>query len=100
MPRKLLVCGGGRLNRAIMAGLAQALPGVEVQPVEGVGWRGDVLEAEAFGFLAVRSVKGLPLSVPTTTGVPEPMPGGMLYAAPVRAVEFNRAPIFSGVTGV
>ncbi len=99
-PKTLLVCGGGRLNRAIMAGLATALPGVQVQPVEGVGWRGDVLEAEAFGFLAVRSVKGLPLSVPTTTGVPEPMPGGVLYAAPGRTMEFNRAPIFSGVIGV
>jgi anhydro-N-acetylmuramic acid kinase len=80
------------------------LPGVQVQPVEGVGWRGDALEAEAFAFLAVRSVKGLPLSVPTTTGVPEPMPGGVLYAAPGRTpgrtVEFNRAPIFNGAIGV
>ncbi len=99
-PKTLLVCGGGRLNRAIMAGLAAALPGVQVQPVEGVGWRGDVLEAEAFGFLAVRSVKGLPLSVPTTTGVPEPMHGGVLYAAPGRTMAFNRAAIFNAAIGV
>jgi anhydro-N-acetylmuramic acid kinase len=79
VPRSLLVCGGGRLNRAIMAGLAQALPGVEVAPVESVGWRGDALEAEAFGYLAVRSLKGLPLSLPATTGAPRPMPGGVYY---------------------
>jgi anhydro-N-acetylmuramic acid kinase len=81
-PRRVLVCGGGRLNRALMAGLAGALPGVEVAPVEAVGWRGDALEAEAFGYLAVRSLKGLPLSLPSTTGVPHPMPGGVLAPLP------------------
>lgn len=81
-PRKLLVCGGGRLNRALMAGLTASLPGVEVAPVEAVGWRGDALEAEAFGYLAVRSLKGLPLSLPTTTGAPSPMTGGVYH--PVR----------------
>jgi len=84
-PKQLLVCGGGRLNRGIMAGLAAALPGTEVAPVEKVGWRGDALEAEAFGYLAVRSLKGLPLSLPTTTGVPQPMPGGIYTPAPGRA---------------
>jgi anhydro-N-acetylmuramic acid kinase len=44
-----------------------------------MGWRGDHLEAEAFAFLAARSVRGLPLSIPSTTGVPEPMLGGALY---------------------
>ncbi len=84
-PARLLVCGGGRLNRGIMAKLAEALPGVEVAPVEAVGWRGDALEAEAFAYLAVRSIKGLPLSLPTTTGVPEPLTGGIFVPAPNRA---------------
>jgi anhydro-N-acetylmuramic acid kinase len=83
-PKRLLVCGGGRLNRAIMAGLAAALSDTEVAPVEKVGWRGDSLEAEAFGYLAVRSLKGLPLSLPSTTGVPQPMPGGEYTPAPGR----------------
>jgi anhydro-N-acetylmuramic acid kinase len=83
-PKQLLVCGGGRLNRGIMAGLAAALPDTEVVPVEKVGWRGDALEAEAFGYLAVRSLKGLPLSLPSTTGVPQPMPGGEYTPAPGR----------------
>jgi anhydro-N-acetylmuramic acid kinase len=83
-PRQLLVCGGGRLNRGIMEGLRAALPETEVAPVEAVGWRGDALEAEAFGYLAVRSLKGLPLSLPSTTGVPQPMPGGAYAPAPGR----------------
>jgi anhydro-N-acetylmuramic acid kinase len=61
-----------------MRGLRDRL-GVAVEPVETVGWDGDFLEAQAFGYLAGRSVQGLPLSLPTTTGVPRPMPGGELY---------------------
>jgi anhydro-N-acetylmuramic acid kinase len=79
-PKRLLVCGGGRLNRGLMAGLAAAMPGITVAPVEAVKWRGDALEAEAFGYLAVRSLRGLPLSLPSTTGVPNPMTGGVTYA--------------------
>ncbi len=76
-----LVCGGGRRNPAMMAALADAL-GVPVEPVEAVGWRGDFLEAEAFAFLAARHLRGLPLSVPTTTGVPIPLTGGRLALKP------------------
>jgi anhydro-N-acetylmuramic acid kinase len=55
--------------------------GVPVDPVESVGWDGDFLEAQCFAYLAVRSARGLPLSLPTTTGVPKPMPGGELHRA-------------------
>ncbi len=78
-PLRVLVCGGGRKNSAIMAGLAAAFP-VPVEPVEAVGWDGDALEAQCFGFLAIRSLYGLPLSLPGTTGVPQPMPGGRLIS--------------------
>jgi anhydro-N-acetylmuramic acid kinase len=74
-PKSWLVTGGGRLNRAIMDGLAERLA-VPVNPVETVGWKGDSLEAECFAYLAIRSSRGLPLSLPTTTGVPRPLPGG------------------------
>lgn len=74
-PQRWLVCGGGRHNASIIAALRTALS-VPVDPVEAVGWDGDALEAQAFGFLAVRSLHGLPLSLPGTTGVPRPMPGG------------------------
>jgi anhydro-N-acetylmuramic acid kinase len=58
-----------------MAALAQRLR-APVDPVEAVGWNGDVLEAQCFGFLAVRSAAGLPISYPKTTGAPRPMTGG------------------------
>jgi anhydro-N-acetylmuramic acid kinase len=47
-----------------------------------VGWDGDALEAQCFGFLAARAVAGLPLSFPGTTGVPAPMPGGRCVPVP------------------
>jgi anhydro-N-acetylmuramic acid kinase len=77
-PREWLVCGGGRRNPALMAALARLLP-APVHPVEAAGWDGDALEAQAFAYLAVRSVLELPLSLPTTTGVPRPMRGGRLF---------------------
>ena len=83
-PRRWLVTGGGRHNATLMNGLRQAL-GVPVDPVEAVGWDGDALEAQAFAFLAVRSLDGLPLSLPTTTGVPRPMTGGVLHRPLSRA---------------
>ena len=78
-PRRWLIAGGGRHNAALMVALGIALG--QVDPVEAVGWDGDALEAQAFAFLAVRSVRGLPLSLPGTTGVPSPMPGGLLHLA-------------------
>lgn len=79
-PQHWLVTGGGRRNAHFMTRLRERL-GVQVDPVEAVGWDGDFLEAQAFGYLAVRSAQGLPLSLPTTTGVPHPMPGGELHRA-------------------
>jgi anhydro-N-acetylmuramic acid kinase len=78
-PREWLVCGGGRHNPAIMAALARRLGEVPVRPVEAVGWDGDALEAQAFAYLAARSLRGLPLSLPTTTGAPRPVCGGRVF---------------------
>jgi len=80
-PRRILVCGGGRKNLHLMARLQKTFA-APVDPVESVGWDGDALEAQCFGFLAVRSLRGLPLSLPTTTGVPTPLPGGRLTTPP------------------
>lgn len=74
-PAEWIVCGGGRLNEAIMGALADALAGTVI-PAEAAGLDGDSLEAEAWAYLAVRSLAGLPLSFPGTTGVPRPMTGG------------------------
>lgn len=76
-PLRWLVTGGGRHNPAIMAGLRMLL-NCPIEPVESVNWNGDAIEAQAFAFLAVRTEKGLPLSLPTTTGVPTPQRGGVL----------------------
>lgn len=70
-----IVTGGGRKNVYLMERLRQVL-GVQLEPVEAAGWNGDALEAQCFAWLAVRSRRGLPLSLPATTGVPEPMTGG------------------------
>ena len=56
--------------------------GVPVEPVEAIGFDGDAIEAQCFAYLALRSRRGLPLSFPTTTGVPAPMTGGVFWPAP------------------
>lgn len=82
-PRHWLVTGGGRHNPALMAALAERLA-VPVEPVEAVGWDGDALEAQAFAYLALRSMDGLPLSLPGTTGANNPTTGGVLHRASVK----------------
>ena len=72
---RIIVCGGGRHNHALMRMLAEEFR-TTVCSSETLGWDGDALEAQAFAFLAVRSLRGLPLSYPGTTGVAEPMTGG------------------------
>jgi anhydro-N-acetylmuramic acid kinase len=72
-----LVCGGGRRNPALMAMLAARID-AEVAPIDAVGLDGDMLEAQAFAWLAVRVARGLPLSAPASTGVPAPCRGGRI----------------------
>lgn len=76
VPTRLLVTGGGRLNPAIMDALA-GLP-TTVEPIEAAGLDGDMLEAQAFAFLAVRVLRGLPTSFPGTTGVSANVGGGIV----------------------
>ena len=77
-PHALYLTGGGRLNPTIRRWLSEKA-GVPVGSVDDLGWHGDSLEAEAFAYLAVRSLLGLPLTLPTTTSVPEPLTGGKLH---------------------
>jgi anhydro-N-acetylmuramic acid kinase len=71
------VTGGGRLNPALMDAIRERAP-LPVLTAEEAHWRGDSVEAEAFAFLAARSMLGLPISFPGTTGAPEPMTGGRI----------------------
>lgn len=80
-PRRWIVSGGGRHNPTLMAALSEALE-APVDAAEAVGWRGDDVEAECFGYLAVRSSRGLPISFPNTTGASSPMTGGVLHEKP------------------
>ena len=80
-PTRWLVCGGGRLNTTLMKGLAARLA-KSVEPIEAIGFDGDVVEAQCFAYLALRSRAGLPISLPTTTGAPTPLTGGCFSPAP------------------
>ncbi len=79
-PQLWIVSGGGRRNRTLMAMIAGRVEAA-VAPAEAAGMDGDAVEAEAWAYLAVRSLKGLPISFPGTTGVPKPLTGGVLAKA-------------------
>lgn len=74
---RILVTGGGRHNTVMMAELRRRVP-VAIDPVEMVGLDGDMLEAQAFAFLAVRVIRKLATSSPATTGVPTLVGGGQI----------------------
>ncbi len=74
-----IVCGGGAKNPELLRLLVH-VTGAQIRTGEDVGWSSDFLEAQAFAYLAVRSLKGLPLTFPATTGVKEPMTGGVILA--------------------
>ncbi|WGW05842.1 anhydro-N-acetylmuramic acid kinase [Tropicibacter oceani] len=76
-PSRVLVTGGGRHNPVMMRMLAASLD-CPVEAIETVGLDGDMLEAQAFAFLAVRVARGLPTSAPGTTGVAAPVGGGQI----------------------
>jgi anhydro-N-acetylmuramic acid kinase len=79
-PRLWVVCGGGRRNRTLMTMLAAEVDSAVV-PAEAAGCDGDSVEAEAWAYMAVRSLRGLPITFPGTTGVPAPTCGGVLAKA-------------------
>nr|WP_255616565.1 anhydro-N-acetylmuramic acid kinase [Microvirga puerhi] len=76
-PPRLILSGGGRRNPTLVKEITKR---AKVEPVmsEAVGWRGDAVEAECFAFLAVRALRGMPISFPLTTGVKQPITGGRL----------------------
>ncbi len=80
-PQEWYVCGGGRKNRFMMELLKDMLAPAPVKAIEEIGFDGDAIEAQAFAYLAVRAKLGLPLSLPSTTGVAEPLSGGVYHKA-------------------
>jgi anhydro-N-acetylmuramic acid kinase len=77
-PARIYVAGGGRHNATLMAMLADRT-GVDVRPVDELGWDGDALEAQGFAYMAVRRLAERPISFPGTTGAPRPMTGGVIF---------------------
>jgi len=80
-PTMWVICGGGRRNPVLIReirGLLEPL-GQAVRTAEEVGIDGDIVEAEAWAYMAVRSLKGLPITWPSTTRTPKPMTGGVLF---------------------
>lgn len=77
-PARWIVGGGGARNPTLMRALAGALAPAPVLRGDDLGWRSDAIEAQAFAFLAARSLRRLPLTYPGTTGVAEPTTGGVL----------------------
>ena len=79
-PARWIVAGGGANNPTLMKMLNEHLEPAEVMPAADLGWSADAIEAQAFAYLAVRSLKGLPLTYPSTTGVAMPLAGGVLIS--------------------
>jgi len=75
-PRTWIVAGGGAHNPTLMRMLADRLKPATVETADAVGWSADALEAQAFAYLAVRTLNGMPITFPKTTGVALPMTGG------------------------
>lgn len=76
-PAIFIIAGGGASNPTMLKMLRTRLGG-EVRTANELGWSADALEAQGFAYMAVRSLRGLPITFPTTTGVQSPLTGGVL----------------------
>ncbi|MDC0477239.1 anhydro-N-acetylmuramic acid kinase, partial [Pelagibacteraceae bacterium] len=75
--REILLCGGGRKNKALILKIKENLPlNLNLKLIDDYNINGDFIESQAFGFLAIRSVLNLPISFPNTTGCKKPCTGG------------------------
>jgi anhydro-N-acetylmuramic acid kinase len=79
-PQIFVLSGGGTRNATLVANIRKLVPG-RVEIADDVGWNADAIEAQAFAYLAVRALNGLPISFPGTTGVATPTPGGVIAPA-------------------
>lgn len=83
-PRRLIVCGGGRKNKSMLQ-MIENYAGMPTVLTDDLGWDGDAIEAQGFAYLAYRCLHGLPITYPGTTGVAEPMSGGIVTKPAARA---------------
>ncbi len=81
LPKKVVICGRGAINPTLVRFIRQRLPSIEVSVCREEGILPETINAEIAAFLSARALYSLPMTFPTTTGVPEPMPGGEIYEA-------------------
>ena len=74
----ILICGGGRKNNYLIEILKKNLHVGSIEIIDKYGYDGDFIESQAFGYLAIRSYLGLPITFPNTTGCKEPTTGGVI----------------------
>ena len=79
VPGRLIVVGGGRHNPVLMA-MIEARTGLACDSGDALGWNGDAVEAEGWAYMAVRALRGLPITFPGTTGAPHPLTGGTVHS--------------------
>ncbi len=77
-PKAWIVAGGGARNPTLMRMLAERLKPATVETADAVGWSSQSIEAQAFAYLAVRTLNDLPITYPQTTGVAQPTRGGVV----------------------
>ncbi|HEX3936423.1 MAG TPA: anhydro-N-acetylmuramic acid kinase [Xanthobacteraceae bacterium] len=77
-PATWIIAGGGARNPTLLRMLAERLAPARIETAHEAGWSIDSLEAQAFAYLAVRGLRGLPLTFPGTTGVKESLTGGVV----------------------
>ena len=73
-----LVCGGGRKNEFLIESIKDNFKDLQINPIEKYGIDGDFIESQAFAYLAIRSIQGLPISFPSTTRCKDFLTGGVL----------------------
>ena len=75
---KWLVCGGGRKNKYLLENIRSYFDVLHINPIEEYGIDGDFIESQAFAFLAIRTLEGMPISFPSTTRCNQSLTGGVL----------------------
>lgn len=81
LPKKIVICGKGSKNPTLIRFIRQRIPSIEVVTSQEEGISADTVNAEVNAFLSARTFYSLPITFPSTTGVPEPMCGGEFYEA-------------------
>jgi anhydro-N-acetylmuramic acid kinase len=74
----IILCGGGRKNNFLVHRIKKINKVCKIKLIDDYGINGDFIESQAFGYLAIRSYLGLPISFPNTTGCKKPCTGGMI----------------------